>query len=144
MRKGHHLSLSFTIVEGLHISATPSMMGTNPAIVPDCPHKGLQTLADEENIALELAKSLSTSQRAKAEVSKNAPADLVTGNRRTISPSIQAMVLSSASVWSNNAQLACLVKCEIMKVRRHLGWPMCFVANGVGRRSIRDAAGGTM
>jgi hypothetical protein len=33
--EGHHLSLSFTIVDGLHISSTPSMMGTNPDIVPE-------------------------------------------------------------------------------------------------------------
>jgi hypothetical protein len=83
--EGHHLSLSFTIVDGRHISATPSMMGTNPAIVPDGPHKGFQALADEENIARELAKSLSTSQKAKAVVSEKAPADIVTRNRRAIS-----------------------------------------------------------
>jgi hypothetical protein len=84
--EGHHLSLSFTIVDGLHISATPSMMGANPDIVPDGPHKGLQILADEENIARELAKSLSIGQKSKSIVSETAPADIVTANRRKISP----------------------------------------------------------
>ena len=84
--EGHHLSLSFTIVDGLHISSTPSMMGTNPAIVPDGPHKGLQILADEENIARELAKSLSTKQKSKAVISEKAPADILSENRRKISP----------------------------------------------------------
>jgi Protein of unknown function (DUF3500) len=84
--EGHHLSLSFTVVDGLHISSTPSMMGTNPDIVPDGPHKGLQILADEENIARELAKSLSTNQKSEAVISAKAPADIVSGNRRMISP----------------------------------------------------------
>jgi hypothetical protein len=84
--EGHHLSLSFTIVDGLHISSTPSMMGTNPDIVPDGPHRGLQILADEENIARELAKSLSTNQKSEAVINAKAPADILSGNRRKISP----------------------------------------------------------
>ena len=84
--EGHHLSLSFTVADGQHISATPSMMGTNPAIVPDGPHKGLQILADEENLGRELAKSLSAEQRPKAFLSEKAPSDIVTVNNRKISP----------------------------------------------------------
>jgi hypothetical protein len=84
--EGHHLSLSFTIVDGLHISSTPSMMGTNPDIVLDGPHKGLQILADEENIARELAKSLSTNQKSEAVISEKAPAEILSENRRKISP----------------------------------------------------------
>ena len=84
--EGHHLSLSFTIVDGLHISSTPSMMGTNPDIVLDGPHKGLQILADEESIARELAKSLSTNQKSEAVINAKAPADILSGNRRKISP----------------------------------------------------------
>jgi len=84
--EGHHLSLSFTIVDGMHISSTPSMMGTNPDIVLDGPHKGLQILADEESIARELAKSLSTNQKSEAVINATAPADILSGNRRKISP----------------------------------------------------------
>jgi hypothetical protein len=84
--EGHHLSLSFTIVDGLHISSTPSMMGSNPDIVLDGPHKGFQILADEEHLGRELAKSLSADQKSKAVISEKAPPDLITGNRRKISP----------------------------------------------------------
>jgi hypothetical protein len=84
--EGHHLSLSFTIVDGEHISATPSMMGTNPAIVPNGPHKGLQILADEENWARQLAKSLSDAQKSKAILSDKAPDDILSENQREISP----------------------------------------------------------
>jgi hypothetical protein len=84
--EGHHLSLSFTIVDGLHISSTPSMMGTNPDIVLDGPHQGLQILADEENFARELAKSLSTKQRAEAVIGEKAPTEIISENHRKISP----------------------------------------------------------
>ncbi len=62
------------------------MMGTNPAIVPSGPHKGLQILADEENIARKLAKSLWTKQKSEAVISEKAPADILSENRRKISP----------------------------------------------------------
>jgi hypothetical protein len=84
--EGHHLSLSFTVAEGEHVSATPSMMGTNPAIVPDGPHKNLQILADEENLARALAKSLTPEQKSEAVLSEKAPADIITTNERKISP----------------------------------------------------------
>jgi hypothetical protein len=84
--EGHHLSLSFTVADGEHVSATPSMMGTNPAIVPDGPQKGLQILADEENLARELATSLSAQQKKTAVLSDKAPADIITGDQRQISP----------------------------------------------------------
>lgn len=84
--EGHHLSLSFTIVDGTHISATPSFMGTNPDIVMDGPRKGLQVLADEENEGRALVKSLSADQRTKAVINVKAPSEIITGAKRKISP----------------------------------------------------------
>lgn len=84
--EGHHLSLSFTVADGVHISATPSMMGTNPGIVLDGPHQGLQVLADEENLGRELAKSLTDEQRKQAVIADKAPEDIVTTNLRKITP----------------------------------------------------------
>jgi hypothetical protein len=84
--EGHHLSLSFTVVKGQHISATPSFMGTNPDIVMDGPRKGLQVLAQEENLGLELANSLTAAQKSKAIFSDKAPADIITEAKRKVSP----------------------------------------------------------
>ena len=84
--EGHHLSLSFTVVKGQHISATPSFMGTNPDIVMDGPRKGLQVLAEEENLGLELANSLTATQKSKAIFSDKAPADILTEAKRKVSP----------------------------------------------------------
>lgn len=84
--EGHHLSLSFTVVDGKHISATPSFMGTNPDIVMQGPRKGMQVLAAEENLGRELVKSLSGDQRTKAVIEVKAPSEIITGAKRKVSP----------------------------------------------------------
>ena len=76
--EGHHLSLSFTLVNGRIFSVTPSFFGTNPAEVKEGAFKGLKVLADEENMARKLARSLSPPQREIGILSEKAPADVLT------------------------------------------------------------------
>jgi len=76
--EGHHLSLSFTLVNGRIFSVTPSFFGTNPAEVKEGAFKGLKVLADEENLARKLARSLSPPQRKIAILSEKAPSDILT------------------------------------------------------------------
>lgn len=115
--EGHHLSLSFTVADGLHISSTPSMMGSNPDIVPDGPHKGFQILSDEENVARELAKSLSKEQRSKAVINEKAPSDLLSGNRRKISPLEPTGISWSDLNSDQQQQLWTLVKTYVERAR---------------------------
>ena len=61
--EGHHLSLSFTVIDGHIASVTPSFWGTNPGTVLTGPRKGLQVLANEENYARALAKSFTKKQK---------------------------------------------------------------------------------
>ncbi len=77
--EGHHLSLSFTIVEGKEVAAVPSFMGTNPAEVREGSKKGLRVLGVEEDLGRELVKSLSADQRTTAVFAEKAPADIITG-----------------------------------------------------------------
>jgi hypothetical protein len=77
--EGHHLSLSFTIVDGKEFAAVPSFMGTNPAEVREGPKKGLRVLGVEEDLGRELVKSLSAEQRTTAIFAEKAPADIITG-----------------------------------------------------------------
>ena len=79
--EGHHLSLNFTIVEGVP-TATPSFMGTNPAEVRQGPRKGLRVLATEEDLGRKLVKSLSGELRRKAIFEEKAPSDIITGADR--------------------------------------------------------------
>jgi len=80
--EGHHMSLSFTIVDGREIAAVPSFMGTNPAEVREGPKKGLRVLGVEEDLGRELAKSLSAGQRATGIYDQTAPKDIITGADR--------------------------------------------------------------
>ena len=83
--EGHHLSLNFTIADG-HAVAGPVFFGTNPAEVRDGPRKGLRVLAVEEDLGLELIKSLNDDQRKKAIIEENAPKEIITGNSRKANP----------------------------------------------------------
>jgi hypothetical protein len=141
--EGHHLSLSFTIVDGLHISSTPSMMGSNPAVVPDGPQQGLQILADEENIARELAKSLSMEQKSKAIISDKAPADIITGNNRKISP-LEPAGIAWTNLNSDQQKLVWkLVKTYVQRARGEIAGTDLTKINSAGRDKIHFAwAGG--
>jgi hypothetical protein len=71
--EGHHLSLNFTIVDGQVQSATPAFFGANPAEMKAGPNKGQRPLADVEDRARELAKSLNEDQKKIALQSKSFP-----------------------------------------------------------------------
>ncbi len=77
--EGHHLSLSFTIVDGKEVAAVPSFMGTNPAEVREGAKKGLRVLGKEEDLGRQLAKSLTAEQRSTAVFAEKAPSDIITG-----------------------------------------------------------------
>ncbi len=76
--EGHHLSLHFTIVNRESLSPYPLFMGANPAKVFHGPEKGLRILSQEEDLGRTLLKNLNADQKAKALISPEAPADIVT------------------------------------------------------------------
>ncbi|HYH56463.1 MAG TPA: DUF3500 domain-containing protein [Anseongella sp.] len=80
--EGHHLSINYTSVDNRLVSATPEFMGANPAVVPSGPHKGLQLLKNETELAFQLLHSLSEEQLGKTLIGEEAPADIITGNAR--------------------------------------------------------------
>ena len=80
--EGHHLSLNFTVVGGESISGTPSFFGANPGEVRVEPRRGLRVLAEEEDLARELVRSMDAAQRAAAVISSEAPSDIITGADR--------------------------------------------------------------
>ncbi|MFV1994789.1 MAG: DUF3500 domain-containing protein, partial [Verrucomicrobiales bacterium] len=84
--EGHHFSVNFTIVDGRHVSGTPTFFATNPGRVSEGPRKGLQVLAREENIARKLVTSLDEKQRGKAVISDQAPRDILTAAEPKVAP----------------------------------------------------------
>jgi hypothetical protein len=91
--EGHHLALNFTIVGETGVAGGPTFMGTNPAEVRVGPRQGLRVLAEEEELARTLVKSLNESQRKKAVLREEAPKDIVSYVVRKAKPLEPAGIL---------------------------------------------------
>jgi hypothetical protein len=83
--EGHHTSCNVTIAGGKVVSLTPSFMGTNPGEVKDGPRKGLRVLGEEEDLARQLAKSLTDDQKKEALLTGDVPKEVLTGQERKVS-----------------------------------------------------------
>ena len=90
---GHHISLNFTIIDGVLSGSTPLFLGADPASSPLLGPHPLRPLAGVEDLARELTRSLSGDQRAIAVVTPRAPTDLVGGNRSSLSDGDQPISL---------------------------------------------------
>ena len=121
--EGHHLSLNFTVVEGQVGSVTPSFMGTNPGEVRIGTRTGLRTLAGEEIIARELAKSLTPEQRAAVIYTNTAPADIITSADR------KARVLEPKG----------LIASKLTATQQQLLWSVMNMWGVLGQKSRRQS-----
>ena len=74
--EGHHLSLTFTMVDDEVVSTTPSAFSSEPNTVPSGPHKGLIVLKDEEAIGRKLFSDLRGVARRGALLSDRAPGNI--------------------------------------------------------------------
>lgn len=75
--EGHHLSLNFTVVGDDVIAFAPAFFGANPGEVRSGRHAGLRVLAEEEDLARKVLRSLTGSQRETAKISDKAPRDII-------------------------------------------------------------------
>jgi hypothetical protein len=80
--EGHHLSLNFTLVPGRPVTVTPAFFGANPAEVPSGPHRGLRTLADEQDLGIALARGVDASLRGRLVIAAESLGDIVSGPGR--------------------------------------------------------------
>jgi hypothetical protein len=71
--EGHHLSVNYTIDKGEVVSATPLLFASNPAEVKAGDKKGQRTLAEIEDVAKELIKTLTDEQQKAAKQAKQFP-----------------------------------------------------------------------
>lgn len=79
---GHHLSFTFTSDQKKIVAGTPGFMGSNPAVVLSGPEKGKEILHDETSLGLSLVHSLNEKQLTVAMISADAPADILTTDKR--------------------------------------------------------------
>lgn len=80
--EGHHLSLNFTYLGAHPVGATPLFLGAQPHRVAHGPRAGWQVLGGRERLGFELVRSLDESQRRKAVLPGDAPADILLGPGR--------------------------------------------------------------
>ena len=102
--EGHHLSQNFTIVNG-KVAGSPSFFGTNPAMVPDGPRKGLRVLAQEEDLGRELIRALTPDQKKTAIVDKEAYKDIFTMASRKAALTGQPNGLQISKMTAKQRQL---------------------------------------
>jgi hypothetical protein len=81
---GHHVSLNNLVVDGELVATTPCFMGADPAVSPLLGGALNRPLARAEDLARELARSLSPQLGQRAVLLPKAPSDLVTANRAAI------------------------------------------------------------
>jgi hypothetical protein len=80
--EGHHVSFNFSAKNNSLVAGTPGFLGSNPAIVPQGPQKGKEILKEEKTMALALLNSFNSEQLKKVIISSDAPAEILTGNKR--------------------------------------------------------------
>ena len=103
--EGHHLSLNFTIMADASVALTPSFLGANPGEVKDGPRAGLRALAEEEDTALALVRSLNPEQQKIAILPGEAPAELITNQERRVQALVPVGIPAMALNEAQRAQL---------------------------------------
>ena len=78
---GHHVSLSYLILNQELVSMTPTFLGSNPADASTAATHRLRPLGAEEDLGRALVLSMSENQRKLAVVSDIPPTDIIQSNR---------------------------------------------------------------
>jgi hypothetical protein len=74
--EGHHLSLNFSIRDGVIISSTPEFFGANPGVLEGGPGRSLRVLGRREDLARQILHACSDAQRKLMWISTDAPDDI--------------------------------------------------------------------
>jgi hypothetical protein len=121
---GHHVGLHFTVVDGDRIASVPLFFGANPAEVRHGPHAGQRTLAEEEDLARALVRSLPPEQRSVAIVSPTAYPDILTDKYRVANVFAPPRGLALARMaGEQRAQLVNLLKHYVSRTNEELAGP---------------------
>ncbi len=81
--EGHHIAFHFSANKKELVAATPSFLGSNPAIVLEGPQKGEEVLKEETEKGFALLHALSAAELKKAVIDSVAPGEILTAASRT-------------------------------------------------------------
>jgi len=114
--EGHHLSLTYTVIDGKTVAVTPSFFAANPGEVTiEHKMKGTRPFHAEEDLARALATTLVESGKAVV-YSKKPPADILTAEDRAVKQLEPVGVKASEM---NRSQLVALRKLIAEFANRH-------------------------
>ena len=108
--EGHHISHSWTVINGTLSSTTPQFFGTNPAYVRQGSSTGERVLNAEDYLARTLLGSLSAEQVADAIIADEAPDDILTTSDREAAMQDDVGVAYSALSGDQQATLWALIE----------------------------------
>ncbi|MFT5302275.1 MAG: hypothetical protein ACI87E_002427 [Mariniblastus sp.] len=118
--EGHHLSISFTIVDGQSVVTTPAFFGSNPGEVKTGKLAGLRVLGQEEDLGRALVKQLSVEQKKTAILEGKAPRDVINGPGRKASPLTPSGLPAEKMTDSQKKLLRDLIGTYVGKFRSEL------------------------
>jgi hypothetical protein len=118
--EGHHLSISFTLVDGKTVVTTPAFFGANPGEVREGNMAGLRVLGEEEDLGRTLVKSLSVEQKSSAVLEGKPPADVINGPGRDAQPLSPAGIPAGEMTDSQKKVLHELIVSYVNKFRAEL------------------------
>lgn len=107
--EGHHLALNFTLSDGAVVGISPAFMGSNPAVVGEGRHAGLEVLAEERSHARALIALFDAATLDEVVISAAAPRDIVSGNTvRAERPELEGLALGDMNDAQSEALMALL------------------------------------
>ncbi|MEL6372961.1 MAG: DUF3500 domain-containing protein [Pseudomonadota bacterium] len=139
--EGHHLSLSFAVVDGAVVSVTPAAFAALPNQVKSGRHRGLITLDEEERLARQIQRDLTPSLQARARVrarhlfnivsyagrerANTAPvglpvSDMTTGQRDLLQRLVETYAIAPYAGALRDAQKSRLAKADMAGA--HFAW----------------------
>ncbi len=118
--EGHHLSISFTIVDGKMVVSTPLFFGASPAEVRQGPQAGLRVLGTEEDLGRQLVELLTPEQEKVAVIADSAPSDIINGPGRKASPLQPAGISADKLTEAQQQILKQLILSYVTKLRAEL------------------------
>jgi hypothetical protein len=118
--EGHHLALNFTLNDAELVAASPAFMGSNPAIIREGRHAGMEVLAEEQSLARELLALFTGDARGQVIISDTPLRDIVSGNSvRAEVPEPAGLAMGDMNRAQSDALMA-LLRVYIERMRPEL------------------------
>ena len=105
---GHHIGIVASVAGNSEVSIHPLFFGSNPAEVKHGEHKGMRTLAEEEDWGRALVTGMTDDQKSVAIVDPVAPSDILTTTVRIVDPGTTPQGIAIGDLY--DAQREAVVK----------------------------------